>query len=314
MERFPKPDHAFGVDPHRRQFYSLRQSRYDALAQDISGWAGAAARAGSKLAVLDVGCGSGTLLRHLEAKPNLDNVRLSATNRDEGDVYRRHVYHKFFVGDLLNGYPEIRSNAYDVVICEQVLEHLPELEGAIATLERVLKPGGRLIVGVPIFVPLLHLLRRHVVPIIDRITRRRHRAHAQAFSLRSFLAVMKMHPNLRLLNVRGFRVISGGLLRPLENYRWWWKLNRRMGELIPAACIEIQAIFERPSDGAGSGEDISHLPDIPRYEHQHRSGSSFRYQTALLVSQRSFRYATCSEGMDFAFPLASRHDPRLAVV
>ena len=37
-------------------------------------------------------------------------------------------------------------------------------------------------------------------------------------------------------------MISGGLLRSLENYHWWWKLNRRIGVLLPAACIEIQVI------------------------------------------------------------------------
>jgi hypothetical protein len=49
-------------------------------------------------------------------------------------------------------------------------------------------------------------------------------------------------PKLLLLEVRGFRVISRGLLRPLENYRWWWELNRRIGALVSAACIEIQVI------------------------------------------------------------------------
>jgi hypothetical protein len=29
----------------------------------------------------------------------------------------------------------------------------------------------------------------------------------------------------------------------LENYRWWWRFNRRLGELIPAACIEVQIIL-----------------------------------------------------------------------
>lgn len=265
MERLPKPGHAFGVDPHRRQFYSLRQSRYDALAQDISDWAGAAARTGKKLAVLDVGCGSGTLLRHLEYKPHFDNMLLSATELRKLEVYKRHVYQQFFIGDLLKGYPEIPSDAYDVVVCEQVFEHLRRLDLAIETLERVLKPGGKLVVGVPIFLPPLHMLRKHVVPILDRaMHRRRHRDHAQAFSLRSFLRAMEAHPNLKLLLVRGFRVISGGLLRPLENYCWWWRLNRRIGELLPAACIEIQAIFEKKAVEirARSAVEISHTDKV----------------------------------------------------
>jgi SAM-dependent methyltransferase len=244
----PEP-YLFGSDPRPGQRYSLRQSRYDALAQDVSQWAGAAAQAGRPLQVLIVGCAAGNELRHLLAKPHFDNIVLSGANADDNYLARfsREPYRDIFIGDLMAGYPEIPSDAYDVVICEQVLEHLPRLPLAIATLARVLKPGGRLVVGVPIFPPPLHLTRRHLVPKLDALMkRRRQRGHVQAFSLRSFLAEMRRHSPLRLVKARGFRIISGGPLRPLEDRHWWWKLNRRLGELLPAACIEVQAIMEKP--------------------------------------------------------------------
>ena len=245
---FPKPNHAFGVNPRGRRYYSLRHSRYDALAQDISEWAGAAARAGRALTVLDVGCSTGLALRHLEAKPHFGNLAVSAADLKEQNLYKRHLYREFFTGDLMHGFPQIPPDAYDAVICEQVLEHLAELPVAIATLERVLRPGGRLIVGVPIFVPALAIMRRHVVPVLDRITRRRKpRGHVQAFSMGSFLREMRRNTKLQLIEVRGLRIISGGILRPLENYRWWWKLNRWLGAKVPGYCIEIQAIMEKPA-------------------------------------------------------------------
>ncbi len=248
---FPKPNHAFGVDPWRRELYSLRQSRYDALAQDVSEWAGTAASSGKKLTVLDVGCSRGPALRHLEAKPHFENLIISGTDLKEVQVYKRDLYRDFFTGDLMQGYPQIPSNSYDVVICEQVLEHLSDLSLAIATLERVLRPGGRLIVGVPIFVPPLAVMRRHLVPVLDRVThRRKPRGHLQAFSKASFLTEMQRHSTLKLVEVRGLRIISGGILRPLENYRWWWKFNRWLGAQVPALCIEIQAIMEKPADAA----------------------------------------------------------------
>src|ERR1700675_618182 len=98
------------------------------LAQDISDWAGAAALASQTLSVLDVGCGWGPILCQLEGEPNFDNIRISA-------------------GDIAGGYPEIGSERYDVVVCEQVLEHLESLEDAIATLVRVTRPGGTLVIG-----------------------------------------------------------------------------------------------------------------------------------------------------------------------
>jgi SAM-dependent methyltransferase len=239
---------AFGVDPYRKERYSLRQSRYDAIASDVENWASAAARDQRKLSVLEIGSGTGVLLRYLEHRPHFGNVLLSGTDlRDSPGRYLPAAYQEFFVGDLMDGYPEIPSECYDIVICEQVLEHLSRLDGAIATMARLLKPGGRLLVGVPIFLPGLRFAREHLVPLLDALTgkRRGSRGHLQAFSKSSFLREIAAHSSLRLIEVRGFRIISGGLLRPLENYRWWWQFNRRIGKLIPSACIEVQAIFEK---------------------------------------------------------------------
>jgi SAM-dependent methyltransferase len=240
---------AFGVDPARREYYSLRQSRYDALAQDVSDWTGAGA--GERLQLLIVGCGVGTELRHLAAKPHFNRLAISGANLDDRQIYRRETYEALFIGDLTDGYPQISSDSYDVVICEQVLEHLDRIEVAMATIGRLLKPGGKAIVGVPIFAPPLHLMRRHLVPRLDALVgRRRPRGHCQAFSLFSFRRSLLRHSGLDLVRIRGFRLISGGLLRRLEHYRWWWRLNRRLGALLPTLCIEIQAVVEKPRDEA----------------------------------------------------------------
>ncbi|MCL2429241.1 MAG: class I SAM-dependent methyltransferase [Alphaproteobacteria bacterium] len=237
---------AFGVDPHRSERYSLRQSRYDAAAQDISSWAGAAERAGHKLAVLDVGCGSGSLLRHLEAKPHFEAITLSATNFYEKSTYKPHAYHDYIICDLTKPCPELRSSAYDVVICEQVLEHLSDVHSALATLVRVTKPGGRVIIGVPIHAPPLHLARLHLVPVLDRLAgRTQSRGHVQAFSLFSFRRLLRSYPALELREQRGFRIISGGVLRPLENLHWYWRTNRWLGTRLQAICPEVQFLLEK---------------------------------------------------------------------
>lgn len=242
-----KPGHAFGVDPTRRERYSLRQSRYDALAHDIDAAASAAAGEGRKLRLLEIGCGSGVLLRYLEIRPHFANIEISGADLTDRVIYGQGFYHQFFTGDLMEGYPAIPSDRYDFVVCEQVLEHLSEIGAAIGTLERVVKPGGRLIVGVPIFPPPLHLLRKHLVPKLDRVfAPKKSRGHLQYFTLASFLRAMERHSRLRPLRMRGFRIISGGLLRKLEDHRWWWRFNRRLGELVPAACIEIQVVMEKP--------------------------------------------------------------------
>jgi SAM-dependent methyltransferase len=241
---------AFGIDPSRPHFYSLRQSRYEALAADIDAWAAAAA--GRTLSILDVGCGWGVLLRYLEVRPHFPAMAVAATELPDRFVYRKEAYHRFYEGDLAAGYDAIPSESYDVVVCEQVLEHLDDVDAGLNTLVRLVRPAGRLVIGVPIFLPPLHILRRHVIPpLCERCGLRVVGSHRQAFSLSSFLRRLERYPQLEVLRVRGFRIVSGGPLRPLENFRWWWRLNRRLGELFPAACIEAQLILRKaPGSGA----------------------------------------------------------------
>lgn len=245
----PKPRRlAFGVDPKRPQRYSLRQARYDALAHDIDALAAKAANQGRRLSVLDIGAGGGASPLHLRARPNFATIDLDGADKDRQYNVDESLYHQFFIADLTAGCPDLPSETYDVVICEQVLEHLRELRLPMETIGRLVKPGGKAFVGVPIFLPPLHLARRHLVPRLDRLVRpTRRRGHVQAFTLRSVKAALLDYSKLRFVQARGFRFISGGVLRPLEEQRGWWAFNRWLGARVPAACIEVQIVLEKPS-------------------------------------------------------------------
>lgn len=143
----------------------------------------------------------------------------------------------------MSGQPDVPAEAFDVVVCEQVLEHLERLDLAIGALERALKPNGRLIVGVPVFIGPLAYLRKQYVRLWQTFAPQRHWSHVQSFSLASFLVTMKNYSNLDFVGARGFRIVSEGLVAPLENYRWWWRFNRNVGAIVPWACTEIQAVF-----------------------------------------------------------------------
>jgi SAM-dependent methyltransferase len=245
----PKPPRlAFGVDPKRPQRYSLRQARYDALAHDIDALAAQAAKQGRRLAVLDIGAGGGAAPLHLRARPNFATIDLDGADKDRNYNVDESLYRQFFIADLTAGCPDLPSESYDVVICEQVLEHIHELRVPVETIGRLVKPGGRAFVGAPIFLPPLHLARRHVVPRLDRLVRStRRRDHVHAFTLRSVKAALLEYSKLRFIEARGFRIVSGGILRPLEERRGWWAFNRWLGARIPAACIEVQIVLEKPA-------------------------------------------------------------------
>lgn len=106
--------------------------------------------------VLDVGCGEG---RHvhavaLESVDTVVGVDLEPANLDAA-----RDDHASFVADETDVPVEFCAadacrlpfpdDAFDLVICTEVLEHLPEYESAIDELRRVCKPGGTLTVSVP---------------------------------------------------------------------------------------------------------------------------------------------------------------------
>jgi len=239
---------AFGVE-EGLPTYRLRQARYYALGEDVARLAADhRSRHRRPLELLDVGCDQGIAMRYIETQPGGEHVRYNGADlfpRGMHRVYKREQWTLSHV-DLEQGLVGLDSNAYDVVVCEQVLEHLCNCEQALAELVRVLRPGGLLIVGVPIFCFGLHLLRRHLVPQLDRwLNVKKVRGHVQAFSQRTFLQLLDDTGELQIEQVRGFRFVSGGPLRPLEYCRWWWQLNRRLGRMFPSLCTEIQVLARK---------------------------------------------------------------------
>lgn len=234
---------AFGVDPTRRELYSLRQARYQEIGDQVGRLL---SRSSRQIKLLDVGVWNGVSMRYLERQSGAERIEFHGIDlKLHSSIYNVHRWASLREGDLLEGFSHVASEQYDVVVCEQVLEHLPHLDTAISTLCRVLKPGGTLIVGVPIFPLGVHLLRKHLVPLWDRMVEpAKVRGHLQAFSLGSFVRELNRHArcHLDIRSMHGFRVISGGLLRPLENTRWWWQFGRITGRLFPGLCTEVQVV------------------------------------------------------------------------
>ena len=99
-----------------------------------------------------------------------------------------------------------------------------------------MRPGGIFVVGVPIFLEPLAKLRRWRVGRYGLGGS----DHVQTYSLKSIRRQLLEH--FRIDEQRGFRIISGGVLRNLENRFWWYRFNRWLGERLPAYCIEVQLI------------------------------------------------------------------------
>lgn len=244
---------AFGIEPGLPT-YRLRQARYHALAEDVARLAiQQHNHSGQPLDLLDVGCGDGVSMKYIEAQPGGEHVRFHGVDlfpRGMHRIYRPDRW-RLHRADVELGLDDLGEGQYDVVICEQVLEHLHDCDTAVNELLRVLRPGGVLIVGVPIFACGAHLVRKHVVPKLDRwLNVKKVRGHVQAFSKRTFVNLLETTGRVQVEQVRGFRFISGGPLRPLEYCRWWWQLNRKLGAWFPSLCVEIQVLARKTATAA----------------------------------------------------------------
>jgi len=137
------PFHTGAVDWRMRAMYDnlLRRLRWVGLTRDQS--------------VLDYGCGGGHFVRHLNDRG------YRAVGFDEYTAAQRR--------------PELLDATYDFVLCQDVIEHVPDPKALVAKFDELLRPGGTLALGTPNasaidltrpedFVHALHLpFHRHIL-------------------------------------------------------------------------------------------------------------------------------------------------------
>ncbi|MGD9247679.1 MAG: methyltransferase domain-containing protein [Desulfobacteraceae bacterium] len=108
--------------------------------------------------ILDIGCGSG---RHtaaaydlhkglvVGADTNLDDLKAAETRLSWHENFNRHEQNRWsLAGADITALP-FRDQSMDLVICSEVLEHIPNPNLAIGECIRVLRPGKHMVVSVP---------------------------------------------------------------------------------------------------------------------------------------------------------------------
>jgi len=112
--------------------------------------------------ILDIGCGAG---RHTCEAFRLQDVVVTGADLNFDDVAEARVKLKAYEclgehgGGLWGLYVTditclpFKDNSFDLVICSEVLEHIPDENTAIHEIIRVLKPGKNLALSVPRYFP-----------------------------------------------------------------------------------------------------------------------------------------------------------------
>jgi 2-polyprenyl-3-methyl-5-hydroxy-6-metoxy-1,4-benzoquinol methylase len=115
--------------------------------------------------VLDLGCGTGQMTLFLATGDRLVvGADLSRPSLELGAAAARRfgvTGARFVETDLRR--PALRDGSFDVVLCTGVLHHTPDPADAFATVARLVRPGGVILVGLyNAFARLPHRLRRLV--------------------------------------------------------------------------------------------------------------------------------------------------------
>lgn len=211
--------------------------------------------------ILDAGCGSGRMLEDLVGYGRVAGLELDpdaalvAASRGCGEVKQ----------GSLERLPW-EDQAFDLITCLDVLEHVPDDRGALAELRRVSKPGARLLLTVPAYQALwsLHDVANHHY---RRYSRRSLRVAAieagwTLVRMTSFNAILlpvaavvrlaqrRRHPDSSYepeLNL-GPAWLNSVLERPLRMEARW--LER--GGTLPAG-LSLLAVLENPAPSRDGG-------------------------------------------------------------
>ncbi len=128
------------------------------------------------------------------------------------------------------GAPVADPGRFDVVICEQVLEHVPDPFAAASNLRELCAAGGRIVVSTPF------LIRIHELPMFDmrdywRFTPR---------GLRTLLERAGLEVDE--IGAWGNRDVVAGNFDRWPRYRWWHSLRNE-----PDLPVQVWAFARRPS-------------------------------------------------------------------
>ena len=119
----------------------------------------------SQITLLDAGCGDGINLYGLVQIASKNKWDIEITGLDYNPLRVERAGKLTGIKEVIQGnllQLPFKNGSFDIILCNHVIEHIPEYQLALQELVRVVKPGGRLILAVPNEGCFLAWLRNHV--------------------------------------------------------------------------------------------------------------------------------------------------------
>lgn len=99
--------------------------------------------------ILELGAGGGYTLAHAKAVGKAAYVAGVELMTLEGTVQQNPCIDEFLIRDLSSPVPSMKCDAFDVLLCPDVLEHLVDPWNVLRNWSVYLKPGGILVISLP---------------------------------------------------------------------------------------------------------------------------------------------------------------------
>jgi 2-polyprenyl-3-methyl-5-hydroxy-6-metoxy-1,4-benzoquinol methylase len=167
--------------------------------------------------ILDIGCGSGRHTCAAYARKRIVVTGADINIKDVKEAKNRLMYHDR-LGAHGNGQWNLsvaditclpfKNHSFDTIICSEVMEHVPDEVTAVQELARVLKPGRRLAVSVPRYLP-------------ERICWGLSKAYHQVNA--GHIRIYRKKKLLSLFETAGFRTRGFHFAHSLHSPYWWLK-------------------------------------------------------------------------------------------
>ncbi|MBD3379942.1 MAG: methyltransferase domain-containing protein [Candidatus Omnitrophica bacterium] len=170
--------------------------------------------------VLDVGCGDGLYLELLRdlGFSNAEGIDPGASMVSTSKGKNLNV-RQGYLSDISG------AEEYDVVYMMDVLEHIPDVPGALAAVNRILRPGGEFVLNIPICDSLRSRWRR----FFGKETRSGQVLSYDETHLHAFTKV-KLE---ELLKQAGFEVITSKRINdPMPFSGWLFSFSPKLAEMV----------------------------------------------------------------------------------
>jgi len=149
--------------------------------------------------LLDIGCAEGTKTTNYARMLSVSLDKVYGVEKKPKYIALAQKQFKIINVDLEKDVLPFKDQEVEVIICNQILEHLKNIFLLLSEMDRILKRSGYLMIGIP----NLAALQNRILIIFGRqpLCNKIMGPHIRCFTHREFLKLIKLNTNFKLIKI-----------------------------------------------------------------------------------------------------------------